>query len=524
MATYFVNQFAAQFSQTEHTQDTLKRLAQAMLNGDTCISLSDDEIQTLQTQTNVAYANDSQPLVLDQQRLYTQRNWLYEEQLSSALTAMSQQPDGALAVDLDSYFTDEYQKQAAKLALTNQLAIITGGPGTGKTTTVVKILALLLQQNLDLSIALCAPTGKAAMRLQESIANGKQDQANVASLFSPQTLDIIPEKVSTIHRLLGSISKSVQFRHNQDNPLAYDIVVVDEASMIDLALMSKLVKALKPTTQLILLGDKDQLASVESGAVLADCYEGLSDNRVNLVNTYRFGGVIKDLAEAINAKDAAAAIDIIHNSTANTADKLTWLDEQNCSAVNYAKQAYKPYFQAVSNVTDNAGITAIFDAFNQFQVLSPTRYLLAQFNHLGNSGETWYPGKPIMIAENNRDLGLFNGDIGICMPDFQSADQALRIWFLQEGKLRSFTPARLPKHELAYAITIHKSQGSEFKQVLMLIPDVLPDEGLFTKELVYTAITRAKESVVISQKPALLAKMIGSSVDRQSGLADRLQS
>ena len=523
MANHFVNQFAAQFSQNEHNKDTLKRLAQAMLNGDTCITLDADEISAMQEQSNLALAEQSQPLVLDGQRLYTQRNWLYEQQLAQALSAMSQQPANELAVNLNSYFADEHQRQAAKLALTNQLAIITGGPGTGKTTTVVKILALLLEQNPQLSIALCAPTGKAAMRLQESIANGKQDQTNVAHLFDQQTLDIIPEQVSTIHRLLGSITKSVQFRHHEDNPLSHDIIVVDEASMIDLALMSKLVKALKPKAQLILLGDKDQLASVESGAVLADCYEGLANNRVNLVNTYRFGGVIKDLAEAINAKNAPMALDIIDQSTANTPDSLTWLDEQQCNPVDYAKRAYAPYFKAVEAVTDKQGIGTLFDAFNQFQVLSPIRYLLAQFNNLKHSEATWYPGKPIMIAENNRDLGLFNGDIGICMPDYDSAEQTLRIWFLQEGKLRSFAPARLPKHELAYAITIHKSQGSEFKQVLMLIPDVLPEEGLFTKELVYTAITRAKQSVVISQKPALLAKMVETAVDRQSGLADRLK-
>lgn len=520
---FFVNQFAAQFGQSESNKATLRSLAEAMLNGDTCINLTDDQIAAMQQQNNVAIAADEQPLVLDGKRLYTQRNWLYESQLAQALMALSQHSYLNTDINLDQYFTDEHQQQAAKLALTNQLAIITGGPGTGKTTTVVKILALLLEQNPHLSIALCAPTGKAAMRLQESISNGKQDQHNVANLFSQQILNSIPENVSTIHRLLGSLPRSVQFRHHQDNPLMQDIIVVDEASMIDLALMSKLVKALKPTTKLILLGDKDQLASVESGAVLADCYEGLSNNRVNLVNTYRFGGVIKELAEAINHQDSHTAIDIINRSTVNTPVTLSWIDETQVPILDFVRQAYKPYFKAVNKVQDRNAIKALFSTFNDFQVLSPTRYLLKQFDNLGGTENTWYPGKPIMISKNNRDLKLFNGDIGICMPDFDTADQALRIWFLQDNDLRSFTPARLPQHELAYAITIHKSQGSEFNQVLMLIPDELPQEGLFTKELVYTAITRAKESVVISKKPALLAKMIETAVDRQSGLADRLR-
>ncbi|CAG7856186.1 partial RecBCD enzyme subunit RecD, partial [biofilm metagenome] len=288
----------------------LALLSHQQRQGHTCIEISkDDKDLLLGSGFACLAAKDGiqpYPLIIEDNRLYLQRYWCYEDRLTKQISQLAQKNYDTNKLDtlLDRYFPSssketDWQREAASLACQQAFTIITGGPGTGKTTTVCKILALL-QELVDkpLLIALAAPTGKAAMRLQEAIVH------NLALLGCPQTInECIPQSAATLHRLLGANPPSPYFKHHADNPLVYDLIVVDEASMVDLALMSKLVDALKPGARLILLGDKDQLSSVESGAVLADLIAGLPHNTVELTQSYRFDEGIKKLADAVNRQD-----------------------------------------------------------------------------------------------------------------------------------------------------------------------------------------------------------------------------
>jgi exodeoxyribonuclease V alpha subunit len=368
------------------------------------------------------------------------------------------------------------------------------------------------------------------MRLQESIANSK---AQLGSLFSAGLLEKIPHQVTTLHRLLGARPLSPQFNHHAQNPLSHDVLVVDEASMIDLALMTKLVNALKPNAKLILLGDKDQLASVESGAVLADCYRALADNRVELQTTYRFNQHIKQLAQAVNQQDADSVLTLFksaQNSISQTVISLK--NVQKASELSgFVQRHYRDYFAQVAQVQSEQDIHALFQTFNQFKILTATRegeFGLNAFNQLCQPASllgTWYAGRAIMIEKNDPTTGLYNGDIGLCLPDIQAADSGqLKVYFLLADQLRAFVPSRLPAHQTAFALTIHKSQGSEFAHVMIALGNQLNSqtESLITKELLYTAITRAKNQVTLVASDTLLKQCVSRAIQRHSGLAQRL--
>lgn len=467
------------------------------------------------------------PLVLERDRLYLQRYWAYEQRLSEQLKAKVQQSYVIAELEklLDRYFdppmegTIDWQRAAAKMALQQAFSIITGGPGTGKTTTVVKILALMQEVAAQpLHIALAAPTGKAAMRLQESIGQ------RILNLPCSEAIkQVIPETVTTIHRLLGAKPASPYFHHSAEQPLVYDLVVVDEASMVDLALMSKLVDALKPGARLILLGDKDQLASVESGAVLADLTFALPEHTVELKTSHRFDGNIKALAEAVNAQQATPAWQLLQeqggNVTLLTEDKIAYIAAQQHEYLRLIKSG--------------AAFQAVFQAFMRFQVLCSNRQgpnsideinyqveqLLARQNLINLAG-LWYTGRPVMITQNNLSLHLYNGDIGICMPDVENAGK-LRVFFLQpDGRVKKYLPARITHCETVYAMTVHKSQGSEFDEVLVVLPELM--NPVLTKELLYTALTRAKKTLKLVTGPALFKAAIEQKIQRVTGLVDKL--
>jgi exodeoxyribonuclease V alpha subunit len=503
----------------------IKQLSRALSEGHSCLALTPDQQAIIQ-------ANPSDAWQLDDNLLYFTRYHQYETQLAQQLKHKAAALDSVyLTADrLERLFDDPLQQQAAQLALSKQLALITGGPGTGKTTTVVKILALLIQQQPQATFALAAPTGKAAMRLQESIANSK---AQLGSLFSAGLLEKIPHQVTTLHRLLGARPLSPQFNHHAQNPLSHDVLVVDEASMIDLALMTKLVNALKPNAKLILLGDKDQLASVESGAVLADCYRALADNRVELQTTYRFNQHIKQLAQAVNQQDADSVLTLFksaQNSISQTVISLK--NVQKASELSgFVQRHYRDYFAQVAQVQSEQDIHALFQTFNQFKILTATRegeFGLNAFNQLCQPASllgTWYAGRAIMIEKNDPTTGLYNGDIGLCLPDIQAADSGqLKVYFLLADQLRAFVPSRLPAHQTAFALTIHKSQGSEFAHVMIALGNQLNSqtESLITKELLYTAITRAKNQVTLVASDTLLKQCVSRAIQRHSGLAQRL--
>ncbi|KJR99361.1 MAG: hypothetical protein VR65_16420 [Desulfobulbaceae bacterium BRH_c16a] len=511
-------------------QELVGRVSAALEAGHSCLPLTDSEIRILAGNPLVSDGGRT-PLVLHNGRLYLHRYYRYETRLAAQIRAMAAitfAPGNEEAL-FDPYFAGggsaatDWQKEAAKIALKRALAIICGGPGTGKTTTVVKILAILMQamesERLP-EIALAAPTGKAAMRLSESVGN------SMKKLELPKNIEnALPVTVHTLHRLLGVRRNSPQFRHNRENPMAWDVVVVDEASMVDLAMMSKLVDALKPGARLLLLGDKDQLASVESGTVLGDFIVSLPDNTVELQTTYRFDDNIKQLAKAINAADSDTAWELLvapakTNITLLGADPIPSITERYA---RFMTAVYRP---------GSPDLHEIFQLFNSFRVLCGVHYgnrgvdginrrlelSLAGRGFPCRSG-TWYPGRPVLITRNDYGLDLYNGDIGICLPDREKGD--LKVWFERaDGHLRSYSSHRLPQCETVFAMTIHKSQGSEFDEVVVVLPE--EDNRILSRELIYTAVTRARKSVRLVAEKQILRLALSRSIERFSGLADLL--
>jgi len=522
-------------SQKQDFENLMMSLSFEQSQGHSCIQINKEEhILILAsglalTDTNSHNATPMLPLVIEQDRLYLHRYWHYESRLAQQLTKMTQtkvsdelKTTTDLSTLFDRYFGSsdciDWQRAAAIMAVNQAFCMITGGPGTGKTTTVVKILALLQElSDQPLLIALAAPTGKAAMRLQESIGFNKAALPCIAAIKSA-----IPESVTTLHRLLGAKPPSPYFRHNAKHPLVYDLVVVDEASMVDLALMSKLIDALKPGARLILLGDKDQLASVESGAVLADLIMALPQQTLELQKSHRFDENIKNLAFAINNQQDNEAWQLLEAGNKNIALLETDL-------IDYITKQQITYLQLI---TTGAEFGDIYKAFNRFQALCATRLgkngvsditlavekSLSEIKLIHLSG-AWYCGRPIMITENNAALQLYNGDIGICLRDKEQEDQ-LRVFFQRaDGSIRKYLPARIPHCETVFVMTIHKSQGSEFEEVLIILPE--NSYPILTKELLYTAITRAKKTIKLVANKAVFSSTVRQRVQRVTGLVDK---
>lgn len=527
--------------QKQALESIVMKVSYEQNQGHICIQVDEKE-QVLLLASGVAEANPSQanplPLVIEQNRLYLHRYWWYENRLAMQIKAMAMsiQAVEKLETLLDRYFDEiDDQREAAKMAVKQSFCIITGGPGTGKTFTVVKILALLQElAEQPLHIALAAPTGKAAMRLQESIGFSKEKLP-----CSDAIKKHIPETVTTLHRLLGAMPPSPYFRHHADKPLVYDLVVVDEASMVDLALMSKLLDALKSGARLILLGDKDQLASVESGAVLADLAsaETLQNNVYTLKKSHRFGGAIKKLAEAVNLQQDEIAWQLLCGEDA-TVQRL------NDDLIDYVAAQQADYLQLIKA---GAAFEKIYQAFSRFQVLCSNRQgknsvadindlveqKLAEQKRIELSG-LWYPGRPVIITQNNPALHLYNGDIGICMADRagstrpldlgakQDSTEKLMVFFQRaDGSVKKYLPARVPHCETVFAMTIHKSQGSEFEEVLIVLPEAI--NPVLTKELLYTAITRAKKTIKLVAGEAVFTATLRQKIERVTGLVDKFK-
>jgi exodeoxyribonuclease V alpha subunit len=522
-------------AQQKNLQGLLALVSQQYSHGHSCITISDADKNLLIASGLVAVIPNNPalllPLVIEENRLYLQRYWQYESRLARQLGEIAQRRfnypklDDALTGYFDKATTHiDWQRQAAKKALENAFCIITGGPGTGKTTTVCKILGLLQELNEQpLAIALAAPTGKAAMRLQEAIALGVQNlQCNEA------IKQHIPRSALTLHRLLGSKPPSPYFKHDANNPLFYDLVIVDEASMIDLALMSKLVDALKPNARLILLGDKDQLASVESGFVLGDLIAALPNNTVELTQAYRFDSTIKKLAELVNQQDWQAAWGLLADAQ-NMPDSNIGLINST-DLISTIRNKRRHYLDLVK---EGAEFSAIYEAYNHFQVLCANRHgnlgALAinqtleheLFNHQAQLAlSAWYAGRPVMMLQNNPALHLYNGDVGICLPDTDLHNELMVFFQRPDGSVKKYPPSRLPHCETAFALTIHKSQGSEFAEVLIVLPETI--NSVLSKELIYTGITRAKAAVKLVAKASVFAAALENQVQRSTGLAEKL--
>ncbi|KPQ28942.1 MAG: exodeoxyribonuclease V, alpha subunit [Marinobacter excellens HL-55] len=579
------------------------------------------------------------PLILNDNRLYLRRFWRYEQRIAEGILkrlvlpspladpecAEAKTLSQALATLFPTAESVDYQKLACALAARNRFAVITGGPGTGKTTTVVNLLAALQAVAADdparagrkYRIRLAAPTGKAAARLNESIG-GAVNRLPLAELPGGVTLADIPTKVTTLHRLLGSRPDTRQFRHNKDNPLLVDILVIDEASMVDVDLMASVFDALPTNAQLILLGDKDQLASVDAGAVLGELCQrafdahytpataqwlrtitgsqvpaGLVDPNgqamdqavAMLRKSYRFqqDSGIRQLAEAVNTSGLDnTVLQQIRNADF---DDVIWLNGHTARAelehtlVQICRHATTGTPEAFRNAgqgrvvnnqplpppvgyrhyleqMQNHGLTAtspradwdtlalkVLEAFNDFQILCAlrkgpwgveglndrmARHLLAE--KLIPKAEGWYPGRPVLVTGNDYNLGLMNGDIGITfsLPWDTTATgepkDTLRVAFPSAdstGGIRWISPSRLQQLETVYAMTVHKSQGSEFNHTCLVLPDRL--SPVLTKELVYTGITRAKNWFsLITGDAQVLKDSVEQKVVRASGLASRI--
>jgi exodeoxyribonuclease V alpha subunit len=507
----------------------LARLSFQQSQGHSCIHLDEAEKQ-LVLDSEFVSERAMAPLKLEQDRLYFYRYWFYENRLAEQIKhlALAGKPHDENDTFINRYFIElidetDWQREAAIKVMSQSFSIITGGPGTGKTTTVVKILALLqelaIKDRRPLHIALAAPTGKAAMRLQESIGFSKSSLP-----CSDQIKQAIPETVATLHRLLGAKPPSPYFRHDAKQPLVYDLVVIDEASMVDLALMSKLVDALKPGARLVLLGDKNQLASVESGAVLADLTSALPSHTVELKKSYRFQGDIKELAGAVNSQDVDKAWGLLGGE----ADQIGLLSEE---LIDYIAERYASYLLKINN---NSEVTDIFAEFSRFQVLCSNRHgeqgvieinrkveaQLHQQNAIHIAGQ-WYIGRPIMVMQNNAGMQLYNGDIGLCLFDKEAG--RLAVYFLRaDGGIKKVLPSRVPRHETVFAMTIHKSQGSEFDECLCVLPPAI--NPVLTKELIYTAITRAKIKLKIAASYEVFSQALRRRVERTGGLFEKLSA
>ncbi len=502
--------------------------------------------EDLQKSKVVGAPNDFAPLIADSaDRVYLYRYWRYQDRLVQSIRDRLDEPaerpsTGELATALDRFFPPDPdgtdgQRAAARTALTRRFCVISGGPGTGKTTTVAKILALIarLSGNGSPAVALAAPTGKAAARLQESIRSAKAGPA------FESVRDAVPETAATVHRLLGAIPDSPDFRYHRGRPLSADVVVVDESSMVDLALMSKLAQALKPSARLILLGDRDQLASVEAGAVLGDiCNTGgsrttapIADSIVHLETNYRFGADsgIGAAARAINDGDAEAAIGAFRDPDRTDTRWRRPLTPRSPSEtfVTAVREGFRDY---LSRLDRPAEALAAFDGFRILCALRRGPFgapavntlverILEKSGLIGKSG-TWYPGRPVMITRNDYPLRLFNGDIGITAADPEAGGD-LRVWLpAADGGLRKLHPRRLPEHETVYAMTVHKSQGSEFGRVMLILPD--RPAPVLTRELLYTGITRAREQVEIHAGVPIFRRAVENQIERSSGLRDAL--
>lgn len=557
----------------------LAACARAVADGHSCLSLAEagpalpgeqpfcsvDELKNALADSALAGApGDSRPLILEQDRLYLQRYWQYEQRLAAALAqrlALAPEPVSMDALLPAGGLFDEpgdgqtqWQAVAAFAALRHRFAVISGGPGTGKTFTVLRLMRLLIETALDAGappplIRLAAPTGKAAARMLQSTRSGLEAMVEMPDAVRAH----IPKEAQTLHRLIGLGGRNRRPRYNPDHPLAADAVIVDEASMVDLPMMAKLVEALPADARLILLGDRYQLASVESGSVLSELCNAagvnaftqaqrdeakpllrqamttgtsaLADHVVTLQTSHRFAADsrIGQLAAAVNAGD----VDVALAQAASGSADIEWWDQADQQALAQLVRLTADQFGTLMHCQTAA------DALPQLRSLAllcalrhgPTGAMTCnqrvateiKRRHGIDLAATWHHGRPVMITRNDYRLGLFNGDAGVALRD---QDDNLRVWFETDGGLRSFLPSSLPEHDPMYAMTVHKSQGSEFDRVILLLPP--EDARILTRELLYTGITRARTQVTLIGSQQVLRSAIRRGIERHSGLARRI--
>ena len=534
-------------------------------------------ITQLQESDLVGQSDGNRPLVLDDKgRVYLQRLYRDEQNLAADLRhrALAERPPVPITRPhevrtlLERYFGGsdkkvgpDWQKVAAVVTILKRLCIISGAPGTGKTTTVAKLLGALLEMTCpdSLRIHLCTPTGKAAARLGAALAEASR-QLDCPPAVAAALADLVP---CTIHRLLGVQRGGRGFRYHEGHRLPTDLVVVDEASMVDLVLMSRLVRAVPEEARLVILGDKDQLASVEAGAVFGDLCRNalktsyssamrqaiaemagvsldphaaaaphpaaLDDCRVVLRTNYRFAPEesIGAVARAVNAGHTEALFDILKTNPARGVRWMSWHTRRSYDKI-LAAQAHRGY----ETYLTSRGPEEALSNFSRFMILSVLKsgpfgvdglnalvMATLQQKRLIGRNRPWFVGRPVMITRNHYPLRLYNGDIGLTWPD---PDGRLKVWFDgEDGGLRAISPQQLPPHQTVFAMTVHKSQGSEFDHALLVLPD--QDTPVMTRELVYTGCTRARQRLTLVAQEEMIALSLSRTIQRTSGLVDALQ-
>ncbi|HEX7738951.1 MAG TPA: exodeoxyribonuclease V subunit alpha [Marmoricola sp.] len=472
--------------------------------------------------------------------LYLDRYWREEAQVAADLRArVRQRPPEVDAAALDAgvlrVFPDagyDEQRAAAHAAASRWTTVLTGGPGTGKTTAAAGLLALLVEQHerehqRPPRIALAAPTARAGARLQEAIA------AATAALDPADRARLGTLTASTLHRLLGwRPDSSVRFRHDRHRRLPYDVVVVDEASMVSLTMMARLLEALRPQTRLVLMGDPAQLVSVEAGAVLADLVAGFAGAPespvVELTRVHRFGGGIGELATALRAADPDRVLEVLRAGHGD----VELVDPDDEAALTRIRDEVVDAALAVRRPAERGDGPQAVAALDRHRLLCAHRdgphgvggwnrdieRLLTERTGVAHY-EEWYPGRPVLITANDRGLGVFNGDLGVTV---REPDGRLRVHVAAPAGIKAYAPSRLPAVETVYAMTVHKAQGSQAAVVTVVLP---PEESaLLTRELFYTAVTRAQERVRIVGTEASVRAAVEREVQRASGLRDRLTS
>jgi exodeoxyribonuclease V alpha subunit len=509
---------------------------------------------------------DDRPLRLVGTGLYLDRYWRDEVFVAGDLIARSSaEPIGAegalLANGLARLFGDDVgglQRRAAEIAVRRHFSVIAGGPGTGKTTTVARLLALLEEQAAlgggpALLVALAAPTGKAAARMAEAV----HAEGRMLDVDEEVRARLLTFGASTVHRLLGRHPASAnRFRHNRDNRLPHDVVIVDETSMMSLPLMARLLEAVREDARLVLLGDQEQLASVEAGAVLGDIVgpaaaglvassgAGTVGDCITVLKTnHRFRGPLAELANAVRAGDEDAALAALSSgpggpvSTAGPepASSTRWLAIDVASADDAALGPVRSAVCASGWLLADAG--RLGDGPRALDVLGQLRLLCA--HRAGPAGAStwnghverwladgvagpeggWYVGRPVIVTQNDYSLGLFNGDTGVVIA---RPDGGLTVAFRRGGEIVTVSPSRLAAVETAFAMTAHRAQGSEFDEVVVLLPPA--SSRILTRELLYTAVTRAKQSVVLVGTEESVRAAVRRPIARASGLTARLWS
>ncbi|GEO10949.1 exodeoxyribonuclease V subunit alpha [Segetibacter aerophilus] len=591
-----VHQQFAEFFKSETLKPFAFLVSKKLSEGHICIQVNDAALELeesaffdaktvfrniakLQEEPLVTTSNGpKQPFVLHNSRLYLQRYFNYETAILKRIKAFVESEKGLFekraqqlsshAAFIRSLFNSaaanenalsgeniDWQLVAAISAVLNNFTIITGGPGTGKTTTVAKVLAILYTLNPDLKVALVAPTGKAAMRMAESL---KSSSLNVASDIKEKLQAVTP---ATIHRLLKYVPDTPYFKHNKENPLNYDVVIVDESSMIDVALFAKLLDATGPETKLVLLGDRDQLASVEAGSLFGDLCRSqsaleflsperaavinsfiaeserqlppdyflksaphlLSENIIELKKSHRFTSDkgIGKFSKAIIKNDLEGLKEYIENDQ----------DEQVTIDTQYAPELFEKFVEGYAEYIREPDIKKALQKLGQLRVLCAVRegeqglYSLntAIENYLRkkkllDKRSEYYENRPIIVTRNYYSLDLFNGDIGIIRAD---ENGVLKAWFEDSNKeLKSVLPGYIAESETVFAMTIHKSQGSEYDKVLVVLPDNT-NVRILTRELLYTAVTRPKSKVIVQASEAVILQTAEGVVERASGIMER---